>query len=65
MPQGDDGKGSPTMRITHVAVRKWYDVPPRPAVVDRARRAQSGQPASPRRPTRYRREDCGGGAGPI
>ncbi|MGK3965612.1 hypothetical protein WMF38_15730 [Sorangium sp. So ce118] len=48
-----------------MAVRKWYDVPPEPAIVDRARRVQSEQPASPRRPTRYRREDCGGDAGQI
>ncbi|WP_437735999.1 hypothetical protein [Sorangium sp. So ce1335] len=51
------------MRTTHVAVRKWYDVPPRPAIVDRARLAQSGQPASPRRPIRYRRDDGGSDAG--
>ncbi|WP_437280778.1 hypothetical protein WME90_09540 [Sorangium sp. So ce375] len=53
------------MRTTHVALRKWYGAPPRPGIVDRtpARRAQSGQPASPRRPTRYRRDDGGGDAG--
>ncbi|WP_157906563.1 hypothetical protein [Sorangium cellulosum] len=51
------------MRTTQVAVRKGYGAPPRPGIVDRARRAQSGQPASPRRLNRYRREDGGGGAG--
>ncbi|WP_437298811.1 hypothetical protein [Sorangium sp. So ce426] len=61
--QGGDGKGSPTMRTTQVAARKGYGAPPRPGIVDRARRAQSGQPASPRRLNRYRREDGGGGAG--
>ncbi|WP_437638054.1 hypothetical protein [Sorangium sp. So ce854] len=53
------------MRTTHVAVRKWCDVPPSPAIVDlaRARLAQRGQPESPRRPIRNRRDDGGGDAG--
>ncbi|WP_165373094.1 hypothetical protein [Sorangium cellulosum] len=55
------------MRTTHVAVRKWRDAPARPwgADPERARLAQSGQLASPRRPMKYRHDDSEGDAGPT